>query len=89
MILCEPLPWHLKIREFTGRARLDYDIDREIDFNTSQPDVVTSIVDEAFENGTMHAPTGMDYFAFKAWILGQHTPFALGRIAWDSWLILR
>ena len=66
-------------------ARLDYDIDREIDF--SQPDVVTSIVDEAFENGTMHAPTGMDYFAFKPGYWDNIPPFALGRIAWDSWLI--
>ena len=66
-------------------ARLDYDIDREIDF--SQPDVVTSIVDDAFENGTMHAPTGMDYFAFKPGYWDNIPPFALGRIAWDSWLI--
>lgn len=66
-------------------ARLDYDITEELDF--SQPDAIASVFDAALKNGVMHAPTGMDYFAFKPGLWPHIPPFALGRIAWDSWLL--
>ncbi|MDR1776746.1 MAG: FkbM family methyltransferase [Desulfovibrio sp.] len=66
-------------------ARLDYDVTNELDFST--PDRATKILDGALQKGIMHGPTGMDYFIFKPGLWDNIPPFALGRIAWDTWLL--
>lgn len=41
--------------------------------------------------GTLHPPSGIDYFVFKRDMVSeiQMLPFAVGRPAWDNWLIAR
>ncbi|CAN2045681.1 O-methyltransferase [Candidatus Magnetomoraceae bacterium gMMP-13] len=41
------------------------------------------------KNGILHAETGIDYFIFTKNMWGTIPPFALGRTAWDNWLVLR
>jgi hypothetical protein len=39
--------------------------------------------------GSMHPPTGIDYFVFSRGIMGRLPRFAVGRPAWDNWMIYR
>lgn len=39
--------------------------------------------------GRLHPVTGMDYFVFPRQLLRDIPPFAIGRSAWDNWLIYR
>ena len=41
------------------------------------------------DKGILHAITGVDYFVFFKGAWGNIPPFALGRTAWDNWLIKR
>lgn len=41
------------------------------------------------ERGILHAPCGIDYFCTPGNIWGEIPPFALGRAAWDNWLVAR
>jgi hypothetical protein len=41
------------------------------------------------EKGTLHPPTGIDYFVFPRGVMGVLPPFAVGRPGWDNWLIYR
>ena len=41
------------------------------------------------ERGELHAPCGIDYFCTPGNIWGEIPPFALGRAAWDNWLVAR
>ena len=41
------------------------------------------------DNGTLHAPCGIDYFCTIGNVWGEIPPFALGRAAWDNWLVAR
>ena len=41
------------------------------------------------DNGTLHAPCGIDYFCSTGNVWGEIPPFALGRAAWDNWLVAR
>lgn len=41
------------------------------------------------ERGVLHEVTGMDYFLFHCNFWGEIPPFALGRTAWDNWLVYR
>lgn len=39
--------------------------------------------------GVLHPSTGMDYFVFPRGMWGDIPPFAIGRTAWDNWLVYR
>ena len=39
--------------------------------------------------GVLHPSTGMDYFVFPRRMWGDIPPFAIGRTAWDNWLVYR
>lgn len=39
--------------------------------------------------GELHPATGIDYFVFTKKILGKVPSFAIGRTAWDMWLVKR
>ena len=39
------------------------------------------------DNGTLHAACGIDYFCSTGNVWGDIPPFALGRAAWDNWLV--
>lgn len=41
------------------------------------------------ESGTLHSDWGIDYFVFFRGLWGKIPPFAIGRTAWDNWLIYR
>lgn len=41
------------------------------------------------KGGSLHAHTGIDYFVFPRGMWGNIPPFAIGRTAWDNWLIYR
>lgn len=42
---------------------------------------------DAAGNKTLHAPTAADYFVYKRDTLGEVFPFAIGRTAYDNWLV--
>ena len=37
--------------------------------------------------GTLHAVTGLDYFVYRKGLWRDIPPFAIGRTAWDNWLV--
>lgn len=39
--------------------------------------------------GQLHPPRGMDYFLFRRGLWGRIPAFAIGRTAWDNWLVYR
>lgn len=39
------------------------------------------------EAATLHPPCGVDYFIYRAGTLGEIPPFAVGRTAYDNWLV--
>jgi len=41
------------------------------------------------EHGLIQPPIGSDYFVFQKGALGKLPPFAVGRPAWDNWMIYR
>ena len=43
----------------------------------------------AQDRGTLHAACGIDYFCTPGNVWGEIPPFALGRAAWDNWLVAR
>ena len=65
--------------------RWDIDISQEIDFGAEgwQQRLTERLRTEGFH----HAPTGIDYFAFKKGLWPEIPPMALGRDAWDNWLV--
>lgn len=67
--------------------RWDIELRDLIDFkNHKWEDKLKSLVSDG---GTLHAATGVDYFVFSKGAWGNIPPFALGRTAWDNWLIQR
>ena len=41
------------------------------------------------QKGTLHAPSGIDYFCFPRGMYTDIPPFAIGRLEWDNWLVWR
>jgi hypothetical protein len=41
------------------------------------------------ESGSLHPPTGIDYFVFPRHMSWNMPPFAIGRPGWDNWFIYR
>ncbi|WP_277057361.1 glycosyltransferase [Trichlorobacter lovleyi] len=39
------------------------------------------------EAGLLHGASGIDYFAFRKGLYDRIPPFAIGRTAWDNWLV--
>ena len=68
-----------------GGERWDTDIKENIDFNDAK--WKTKLRNFVEKNSTLHGPTGIDYFVFNKGLFGKVPPFAIGRFAWDSWLI--
>lgn len=67
--------------------RHDVEIEGQIDFN--EVNWESRLKSHALRQGSLHAPTGMDYFIFsKGLFSGSAIPaFALGRTIWDAWLV--
>lgn len=67
--------------------RWDVDIAEPWDFRP--PDWERRLQSLLRERGQFHPPTGIDYFIFPRRLWPDLPPFALGRTAWDNWLIYR
>jgi hypothetical protein len=65
--------------------RWDVDLDQPWDF--SQPEWETRMRQQVSSRGSLHPPYGIDYFVFPRGFWGDMPPFAVGRTAWDNWLI--
>jgi hypothetical protein len=64
--------------------RWDYDIDKLLEYT---PDWELKLKESVIQSGTIHARTGIDYFAFNIDLFNDIPPFAIGRTAWDNWLL--
>jgi hypothetical protein len=67
--------------------RWNLNLTQSWDFN--QPDWETRLRKVLSERGVLFDPSGIDYFVFSKGLWGQIPPFAIGRTAWDNWLIYR
>ncbi len=67
--------------------RWDLPVWEEIDFNS--PEWMETLRKDVQENGFLHAETGLDYFIHPRGLWRGMPPFALGRTAWDNWLVKR
>jgi hypothetical protein len=65
--------------------RWDLDVREPLDF--TQPDWEERLRARLADCGTLHHPVGIDYFVFSRNTWGEIPPFAIGRTAWDNWLV--
>jgi GT2 family glycosyltransferase/predicted O-methyltransferase YrrM len=66
--------------------RWDLDVLDQIDFG--QAGWRESLLQELNERAILHAECGLDYFVFHRGLWPQIPPFAIGRTAWDNWLVI-
>lgn len=81
-----------QIHERKGRfliigQRWDVDLKRVWDF--AKPDWESKLRAYVSKDGRLHPSTGIDYFTFSRGQYRNIPPFAVGRPAWDNWLIYR
>lgn len=66
--------------------RWDVDIDTPLEFGPGWEEQL-KIFSKA--NGHLQTPPGMDYFVYTRGLWDKIPPFAIGRTAWDNWLVFR
>lgn len=65
--------------------RWDVDIDDPLEFSQFWEKNIKRMVTD---NGKLHSRTGIDYFVFNKKLFDNNIPpFAIGRTAWDNWLL--
>lgn len=64
--------------------RWDYDINGPLNF---APNWENKLKDSVIKTGKKHGRTGIDYFLFNVDLFKDIPPFAIGRTAWDNWLL--
>lgn len=67
--------------------RWDLDLEESLDF--INPDWETKLRARLVAEGSLHGLGGIDYFLFRRGTFSDVPPFALGRTAWDNWLIYK
>jgi hypothetical protein len=67
--------------------RWDIDVTEPLDFE--RPDWEQAIRLSVERAGSLHPPSGSDYFVFRRGTVGALPPFAVGRPGWDNWMIYR
>lgn len=67
--------------------RWDIKLEESIDFN--QIDWEQNLRQRLIASGELHQAAGIDYFIFSRGLYTDIPPFALGRTAWDNWLVYR
>lgn len=67
--------------------RWDLCITEPIDY--SSPRWREELIQETNRNGILHYETGLDYFVHTKGFWTGMPPFALGRCAWDNWLMMQ
>jgi len=80
----ERVPWR---RFLVIGQRWDMDIAEMLDFTAS--DWKCRLRAEVLMRGVLHPQLGVDYFVYPRGLWGEVPPFAIGRTAWDNWLIYR
>lgn len=65
--------------------RTDLDVTERLDVGDAA--CAGQILARAAEHGKIHARSGIDYFTFRKGLWNTIPPFALGRTAWDNWLV--
>ena len=76
---------HARSRNFliVGR-RWNLDIHEELDFSPGWENEVRT---QIHKKGELFIPLGIDYFIFPRHLYAELPPFAVGRPAWDNWMI--
>lgn len=64
--------------------RWDLAVTRELDFSTGWQ---LRLKQECTEKGSLHKPTGSDYFVYPRACFLSIPDFAIGRAGWDNWMI--
>jgi len=64
-----------------------WDIELKDTLKFDDPDWELHLKETVKERGILHAPTGIDYFVFPRGLFKDIPPFAIGRTAWDNWLV--
>lgn len=67
--------------------RWDIDIKELIKFE--EADWEEKLRERVVKGGKLHGPAGIDYFVFSNNIWESVPPFAIGRTAWDNWLLYK
>jgi hypothetical protein len=75
---------HQKTNLLLVGRRWDCDIRQPLDFSNEWERNLRCLLSE---RGKLHAHTGIDYFVFPRGLWTGIPPFAIGRGAWDTWLI--
>lgn len=66
-----------------------WDLHLEDPLDYSNPDWELQLRARLASEGELHGMSGIDYFIFPRGIYQDIPPFAIGRTAWDNWLIYR
>jgi len=77
---------HRKKRFLMVGQRWDFDQAEPIVFNDTWEQ---RLREQVSQRGKLHNPTGIDYFLYQRGLWGAVPPFAVGRTAFDNWLIYR
>ena len=88
ILLSDFIPAVRRVKEKTFLIvgqRTDLDIKEMIDFENSEWEI--SLRDLVKAKGKLHPPSGIDYFVFNRGLYRDILPFAIGRTAWDNWLV--
>jgi hypothetical protein len=64
--------------------RWDLDVTEPLDFS---PGWEEALLADVARRGTLHTPTGSDYFTFSRDFLTEIPAFTIGRAGWDNWMI--
>jgi hypothetical protein len=65
-----------------------WDIDMPDNLRVGTPDWEDALRTLVRNTGQLHGPAGIDYFVFRRGLYPRVPPFAIGRSAWDNWLLL-
>jgi hypothetical protein len=66
--------------------RWNFDLNKKLEF---EPDWEDKLRIQVQERGTLAGVTSIDFFVFPRDLLGDIPPFAVGRPAWDNWMLYR
>jgi hypothetical protein len=66
--------------------RWDLEVDDFVNFSSGWDNRLKA---KTLKYGSLHAPSGSDYFIFPRHIFKNMPPFAIGRAGWDNWMIFQ
>jgi len=65
--------------------RVDLDINKSMNIESAEWE--KDIRGDLAQRGKLHSPNGIDFFCFPKGMYTDIPPFAIGRFAWDNWLV--